>query len=288
ERLSRPAFISPSDNLPFYEWVKNNVSSELLRLKKADAKAHELLCNKEIEKGISVNDFVFLSMFLVDKNQGKRLIEQVPNQIYQDVFRKLISFFMFDDVNRYPYAEKSYNEKVEAVSLAILDKISDVSVYDLFRYSIAAGALGVDMKSSASAASPIQRGLRNIIFYDAGKDEDFTEKVKRMKDELDLKVQEPLVIDFWKEFESDFLNNEEKKSLVWFHDDVAETVFDLFFIQKILSCNSKLDIISIPRSGKHGIRFGNDASSTDIKKIFRYACIFCFKVLMGKRSVPLF
>ncbi|MCR4555866.1 MAG: ARMT1-like domain-containing protein [Alphaproteobacteria bacterium] len=266
ERIKRPDFISAADNLQFREWVNTNVSNELLRLKKSNPESYYLLHRREIEKNISVNDFVFLSLFLMDRTKNKRLVEQVPNQIYQDIFTKLISFFMFGDVNKYPYVEKDYNEKVEAVSLKILEKIQKVSIYDLFRYSIAAGSLGVDMKSSASAASPIRQGIKNIIFYETNKLEKFVEKVERMKQELDRKVEENLAIDFWKEFEHDFINSQEKKTLVWFHDDVAETIFDLFFIQKVLSANNNLKIVSIPRSGRFGTRFGNDASSLDIER----------------------
>lgn len=266
ERLKQPDFIASADNLPFKEWVFRCVHNEICRLCEAEENASLLLKDKEQEFGVKVEVFVFLSMFLKHDKLNKMLVELVPNQLYQDVFTKLIAFFMYEDANKYPYVERSYNEKVEAVSLAIIEQFYDVSLLDLLKYSIAAGSLGVDMKSSASAASPIHKSINNIIFYNLFENETFQEKIVRIKNSLDKKVSESFVIDFWKEFETEFVFAKSPKTLLWFHDDVAETVFDLFFIQQLLSANENLKIISVPRSGKHGIRYGNDASSIDIKR----------------------
>jgi len=262
ERLSQPSFISEKDNSPIYDWICSAVSNEVNRLRKAYPSIYELMKNKESNCKININDYVFDSLFMRLKN-GKRLIEVVPNQIYQDVITKLISNFIYGDVNKYPYVEKDYNEKVEAISYAIADKIKGYPLFKLFSFSVSSGSLGVDMKSSASAASPIKRSLSNIIFYDAGFEETSTQREKRMFKQLSLMAARDFAINDWEDFSNDIVEAKQPVTLVWLHDDCAETIFDLLFIQELLSHNENVSVISIPRSGKHGIRFGNDASSMD-------------------------
>lgn len=265
ERLAQPAFISSADNLPFKDWLNDSLSKEIVRLKEAFPDIEKVVKEHEIVKKMSLLDYVFLTLFL-PTTAHKRLLEEIPNQIYQDVFTKIIAIFLFNDPNKYPYVEKSYNEKVEEISYSILDSIQHFSTRDLFNCSVAAGSLGVDMKSSASAASPIHKNINNIIFYNKDPNESLLAKKDRMREELLARARNSFAIDSWYDFEYDFLNATSQKTLVWFHDDCAETVFDLFFIQKLLSDNDKIKVISMPRSGKHGIRFGNDASSLDIER----------------------
>lgn len=271
ERLSRPAFISMKDNLPFPEWVDAAVKNEIERLLTAFPETDSMIREKEAEKSISVGDYVFCALFLPTED-GCRLLEVVPNQIYQDVFTKLIASFIYEDTFHYPCVEQDYNEKIERISYSIAERIKDYPLKKLFAFSVSAGCLGVDMKSSASAASPIHRSLSNIIFYDIGELETEQEKLERMFAQLKKMAAKRFEIDCWQDFALDIVFAKSPVILSWFHDDCAETIIDLLFIQSLLAQNSNITVVSIPRSGKHGVRFGNDASSMDILRHLSSPC----------------
>lgn len=277
-RLKNPDFLHASDNTPFRDWIHGSVTKEVERLIQACPDMEHILKERIRQRGISVNDYVFLAMFLPGKS-GKRLVQEIPNQIYQDVFTRIMSEFMFYDPTAYPYVEITYNKSVEEVSYHILEAIKSYPLRMLFNCSVAAGAVGVDMKSSASAASPIYKNVNNIIFYHK-ENESLEDKKNRMCTELVGKAATPFAIDFWHKFESDFINTATPKTLLWFHDDYAETIIDLLFIQKLLDSNKLVKVISIPRSGKHGKRFGNDASSMDIIKHMEHPVLSRLKDLL--------
>jgi len=79
------------------------------------------------------------------------------------------------------------------------------------------------------------------------------------------KSDRPFAIDAWNDFEEKIINAKKPVQLTWFHDDLGETIFDLFFILRLLQTNPRLTVISVPRSGVFAdLRYGNDASSGDM------------------------
>lgn len=262
ERLEQPPFIAKEDNENLREWVKKQVDLEVSRMMKADPFKMRWLHLIKQESPLELSDRIFLMLFLKFED-GKRLMDKIPNQLFQDVFIRMISIFLWRHPYAYPDSDADYNAKAASIALKMLPRIQNLSLKELFNYSLAAGALAVDMKSSASAASTINKTTGNIIFYNIG-DETEEARLERMFSELSTKASRLIGIDSWTDFEKQIVNSNKPVKLVWFPDDVAETIFDLLFIQKLLETNQNLSVVMVPRTGLHGYRFGNDASSKDI------------------------
>ncbi|MBU1147218.1 MAG: hypothetical protein KKD11_02600 [Candidatus Omnitrophica bacterium] len=268
ERFDTQSFLFGNDRLNIRKWIHKEVKSELQRIVKMEGKTGRMFnfdnikTYTEQEIGLPLEDIVFIMLFLTFPD-GIRFMDKIPNQIYQDVFLRVISRIIWRHPYAYPHSDDEYNAKIEAISFKILPRISDLSLKELYSYSIAAGGLGIDMKSQAS--SVIDKTADNIIPYYYGEETEI-ERLERMFDKLSERAKRGLAIDSWSEFEQQIINSDKEIQLVWFHDDCAETIFDLLFFQKLLQTNPRLKIVSITRSGEHGQRFGNDSSSIDILK----------------------
>ncbi|HPS37346.1 MAG TPA: response regulator, partial [Candidatus Omnitrophota bacterium] len=272
ERLHRPPFLAASDNQNLRKWVGIQIAAELVRWRKAADKESdpaerlrynkilEFVGDKEREWGIPLGDAVFLLLFLRD-GSGKRFMDMIPAQIYQDVFTRAMSKLTSHHTYNSPYSDKDFNEKIGKVIETILPRMENLSIEQLFRYSIAAGALGLDLKSSSSAAS-ITNTTNIIPYYVPGEsDRARSERILRV---LGEKAARPLAIDFWPDFEAQFIKSKTPKTLVVFHDDYGEAQLDLLFILKMLQENPLLKVISVPRHAVAGwIRVGNDAHDMD-------------------------
>lgn len=277
ERLQTLPFLFPSDNVNLRAWVHQQVSSELVRMRKTKEPQLRWLEMTDGEFGLSLEDRVFLFLFLRGED-GMILLEKIPNQIFQDVFLRIISTLVWRHQYAWPHADAAYNDNMKDIAFAMLPQLTDLSLRDLFSYTVTAGVMGLDMKSVASAASLIDRSADNFIRYYNGEESE-AERLERMFTDLQRKAERPFAIDSWADFEQQIVNARHPVQLTWFHDDVGETIFDLFFIMRLLQHNSNITVVSVPRSDAYaGIRYGNDASSVD----------FFAHFLTHPRLMPLF
>ena len=257
ERLFNADFLRPEDRIgTFRQWIHAQVKSELGRIKRASPSHIQNAVNCEATYGLPLEDLVYLTLFLKDE-KGVMLMNKIPNQIFQDIFLRIISYYLFGDPYGYPDTELAFNARMASVVKYVIPQVKGYSLKQLFNLSVAAGALGIDLKSSASAASAIN--VNNVIPYFNGEETE-QQRLERMWLDLEKKSERSLAIDFWPEFEEQVVKAKRPITITFFHDDYGETMLDLLFIEKLLKTNSNITLISVPRSG----RYGNDATPEDI------------------------
>ncbi|MFH1505271.1 MAG: hypothetical protein ABIH08_07825 [Candidatus Omnitrophota bacterium] len=282
ERRKRPLYLYPEDNLGLRKWVQRQVRDELKRKELAYHNNYSIFVGvREIRSGISLEDLVYLMLFLRFPDSVP-LMDKIPNQIYQDVFIKIISWLVWGDPNFDFYehpTEREFNIRMNQVADFILPKLVNLALKEKIMISIAMGLVGLDLKSRASAASDIN--YENIIYYYHPEKAQETpqQRFQRIYNELMEKSRQSLAINCLAKFKKEVIEAQEKILLLIFHDDWFETKADLLIIQDLLEINKYLEAVSIPRSGvgmiqgsgddcrtfRSGFRYGNDATSDNLE-----------------------
>ncbi|MCY2994701.1 MAG: hypothetical protein NTY19_43590 [Planctomycetota bacterium] len=205
--------------------------------------------------------------------QGLPLHAKIPNQNYIDYFRRAIALFLFGDADHAFDTEREYNDRARHVAISVIedylkekDKTTLNSIKTLMVYSLLAGVIGLDMKCSHCAASTIQTD--NAVFLNGyAADDECTgstyEWLTRKASDETLFCPELFA---WNKYVELVLRRPCK--LVFFPDDFAETIFDLYRIQAELSYNEHLSVIMFPRNG----RFHNDIAYEDVGSLLGESC----------------
>ena len=265
ERLGNPAYLAKEDRQDLRTWLHKQVETAVHKLLTTQNLQENAIDEVEKKYRLPIADVVYLILFM-KCNHEQRLVDLMYNQVYQDFIHKILALLLWQDPYYFPYIEKDYNQKIAAVAFSILPKISSCNLETQFKYMVASCGVGIDLKSSASAASFLNNA--NVVWYNKHDRSEFA-RTERIYKELSEKIKQPFGICFWQEFVEDFVWSDTAVKLSYFHDDVCETIFDLFFIQSLLTANKKITIVSIPRSR----RFGNDSCYEDVM-LFLQAPIF--------------
>ncbi|MFA5100676.1 MAG: ARMT1-like domain-containing protein, partial [Candidatus Omnitrophota bacterium] len=271
ERANKPLFLPEAERLPLRDWVASAVKGEMAKLKGAGLvypSCEEMILN---QYGARVSDLAFLALYLRAEND-QRLMDLIPNHAFQDYLLRIMSLFIHGspylcfDLNPLAHPERAFNVKIGKVVSSILPRLKRLSLKEALSYSLAAGALGLDLKSAISAASLLSD--EGFIKFSSGA-ESHRQRVNRMYLQLKERAQRPWAIDFWPEFEREIVRSAEPCILVCLHDDYAETMFDLLFLQKLLKLNPALTVVSMPRA----YQYGNDASYEDVVEAINMSCL---------------
>jgi len=260
ERKKRPNFILPEDNLDYDSWIRNEVKRDLISIVQA-SDLNETIKTKIRNEFKTIQDEV-ISILNYRIHNSKELNEIISHQEYPDILRRIISFVLTSDPEKIFDTYQEMKKIGKIVAIDIIEQWNDqIDLYYCLKASVASGLIGLDMKSYSAAVSKIYN--TSIIPLKCG--ETIQEKVSKIKEKLEGKINEPMGIDFWKEYQKDVLNTDNDIYMASFTDDYIETIFQMKFYEKQLEYNPKLTIHAIPKDSCYGI----DISYDEIIKLLK-------------------
>jgi hypothetical protein len=250
----------------FEEWARLTAYQDLLMMEYEGQLPDALTAAEMLSAANAVADALQYPL-----TAGRRICDLIPNQNYIDYIRRAIGLVVFRDADRSFFTETAYDETSSRVAFGVIERFLEpaaraVSVdldalKRLMLISVLSGSMGLDMKCSHCAASSLT--LDNTIFFeDADPQRDLVEEVHRW---LLSKSSPSTVLDpdlfCWDRYAELVLAKD--CNLVFFADDLGETIFDLFQLQQQLAFNPGLRVTIIPRAAK----FHNDASYDEVEEI---------------------
>lgn len=253
ERMDNTDFLFDEPQQSFYDWFKGAIGGELKQLKTVPHFFEKL---KHYGEDILIEDAYQILFFKT--MSGKVFCEVIPNQEYSDIFRRIILFLIYDNPN---YEINTYIE-FNRIGKKLIPHVLERGKYTLKErliQSIYSGLIGMDIKDELAATSPLSR---NKIIPLKGQENDL-EKVSNIFSILNEVAKRDVIdIDSWESFESKVVNCRKKTSLCWFTDDYIPTLFEMKFIEELLSYNFNLHVTIIPRVQA----YSNDASWRDVEE----------------------
>lgn len=256
-------------DISFEEWCAGLVSDQIYKLAWIPDK--DILREKSIE-----NLFVLLNY---EVNERK-IAENIFNQEFVDIIRRVIYFTIFGKCDSDIYTAQEFNELAYNIMPDLLRIVreKDYSLQKIYKLSVASGLMGLDMKGAPAAASnyandgiPMKK-YRNAPVWKAA--EELLEQLERVVMEADTPVF------YWDEFME---SAGKAKNISWMTDDYIESFLDLYFIQKLTEKFPDIAIDIIPKNG----HFGNDMSWADLEKIVQLPCFMTVKekIKVGKITI---
>lgn len=257
-RIDDPSFL-PEDERDTWEFLRSDVAAKM---------------NMMVRDGWAVFDGSGSCIDIVTEQlvrllqydfDGRTVASRIYNQELTDVSRRVIAFCLYGNPNH----EVQTHAKFNALGLAMASRvimrylIAECDLKRLLLYSIASGLVGLDLKGATAASSSLTNsGIQLQPWIDQGIDLD--DMVELAYNALFGIVDQGLCIDASAPFFSD-LSTGSPYHLLWFTDDVIETVFDLLLVWRLLETNRALRITLAPKNGQHG----NDASYQDVLNMLR-------------------
>lgn len=225
--------------------------------------------NRDALKEQTIENILFLLRFSIN---GKMLSENIYNQEFVDIIRRVIYFTIYGKCDSDVYTAKEFNGLAYRIIPHLLNIIEekDYSLQKIFKLSVASGLMGLDMKGAPAAASNYANSGIPMKRYHNVSDEDAARELLEELERVVQKADTPVF--YWDEF---IKCAQEAEAVAWMTDDYIESFFDLYFIQKLLDKFPNLNIDIIPKNG----HFGNDMSWEDLEEIIHFPC---FKVIKEK------
>lgn len=212
-------------------------------------------------------------LFLLQyKIKGKMLAENIYNQEFVDIIRRVIYYTIYGNCDSDIYTAKEFNRLAYRIMPHLLYNIIKKN-YDLrkiFKLSVASGLMGLDMKGAPAAASNYANsGIAMRRYFGVSEEDAAIELLERLEAVVQ-NADSPVFC--WDKF---IESVKKAKKFVWMTDDYVESFFDLYFIQKLSVQIPNVNIDIIPKNGY----FGNDMSWQDMETIIRLPC---FEVIKKK------
>lgn len=240
------------DDVPYDTWIRGMVQSIL----------NEIVLHNDYQATYS-NVIGNLKTLLEYEYSGKKLANQIYNQEFIDVIRRVVAFTLYNDVNHEIDTAKIFNDFANKIMPLVIELVEqDKEIFTdemLLKLSIASGLSGLDLKGAPAAASkysnsgiPMKQYLTVDLHLAAT---DYLEKLRTTLKQCTFPAFH------YDEFVKSLFVS---KKIVWFTDDYIETYFDLCVIKRILK-NFDVSVEIIPKNGTHG----NDISWQGLEKIIQ-------------------
>jgi hypothetical protein len=255
ERKTIPDFLSARERVPFSQWVYGIVSEHLKQLRNAPDLPGDIRSRTKQVDESRLQQSV-LDAFEDTLPGGQRLCEMVWNQEYDDVFRRLESGFIFGDPDSQFDVYSRLNKAGKRLALWILRQLANdpLQIPDLITLCILSGLIGLNHKTSAAAASPINPDRIIPISLDSNPEE-YPPILAQLKD----RMRQTPAIDNRLQFLDMVLDSSSPRTLAFLLDDYIESLFDLKLAETLLEHNPCLSVQVISRS----CICGNDFSYND-------------------------
>lgn len=244
-------FLCQETNIGYDPWVRREIRRDIEVMRQVSGLIVDSSLISNVEDDV-------LQLLCHEVMGNKRLCDLIALQEYTDIFRRLILALLLGNPELEVNTYRELNEVGGAISLAILPKLDNLRLHELLKMSLAAGLIGLNLKTSASATSKIhQSGIIPLSLHEC-----IDQQLARVYEQLQRKTQEEMAIDYWEDYEKHVLQTQ-PKNLVVFTDDYIETIFDLKLVERQLYHNPNLTVCVIPRAR----RYGNDASYEDVVRL---------------------
>jgi len=223
-----------------------------------------------------------VSRLLETPVDGHPLHGQIPQQIYEDFFTRAVS-------NRLPlegtpagrHHYSVFNRLCRRLGRVILKEIEDWGPVDrrdgdlgrLFRIAVLSGHVGINLKSTASAASallnrdriPIPGAwIRSLEAVASLSDGALAEIAARLSSLAESEAGQ-FAIDCLDAYRQEVADTPDPTLLVFLADDYLESMIDMQRFAILTRRNPRLNVLLVPRNG----RYGNDLAWEDMAALMR-------------------
>jgi hypothetical protein len=262
---------------PYDQWLTRTVNSILLRMASYHPAGFGLTVSARFREELV--EKVRLILDFRDKN-GTLLCDLIPQQMYEDVFIRMLTMMIEKKTTvDEPYLYETFNKMCHRLAMSLLSCLEtggilhpeDSCIRSLIHISVLSGYVGINLKSSASAASTLLN--RDLLPIEESWIKDMA-SVRAVPDrELDTMSQRMLFIsrksggafglDSLDMYFKEVIHASDPTLLIFFSDDYLETVIDLKRFELMMARNPLLSVLFVPRNG----RYGNDFACEDIPVI---------------------
>lgn len=211
---------------------------------------------------------------------GLPLNQAIPQQLYQDIFLRLLSQVVAGSA---ALSQTHLYQEFNALCLRLGDGLlrrmesrgwlnpKSPDIPRLIQVAVLSGYLGINLKSSASAASDLlnrelvpvppawvadMAAVRAVSPADLGR---IAQTLIRLLDQ----PRGGFALESLESYYQEVVETREPSLLVFFSDDYLESIIDLKRFEMILEGNPCLDLLFVPRAG----RYGNDLAFADLSTI---------------------
>jgi hypothetical protein len=241
DRKNIPDYLHPAEQIPYEKWIRQQVDKILSALKTSGKQVPVL------ENDVNVLTKEVICVLDMHISKDKKLCEAAPTQIYYRVILAIVYALLGYDRNESLQKFHENRERHRKYGMEILRYIMKES-WDLEKYiklSVLAGIAGLTTKISVSSPvnqKPIGISLDNSV-----------EDTMKIIDEM--MIERKFEIDFREEYKKEVVNALEATTVIFFSDDIIETIIDLKRFELILKNNKNVNIIFVPRSADYDVDF---------------------------------
>jgi hypothetical protein len=214
--------------------------------------------------------------------EGSTLADAIPQQVYEDTFVRIISHIRHPDgCGPEPHMYREFNALCHRIGLALLDGLGKGGAHGikardiarLIHLSVLSGHVGINLKSSASAASfllnrdliPLpSQWIKTTVAVRNVTATDLWNVVRRVLD-IAGRPEGWFGLESLNDYHAEVVDADEPTLLVFFCDDYLESLIDLKRFEIMLLRNPNLTVLFIPRAG----RYGNDLAHADLNTILQ-------------------
>jgi hypothetical protein len=279
-RKTRPELFQDTLDSPcesYENWLTRTVSGTLNALLRAQGPAS----GKRITDGeLSAITGMVFNVLELQTPFGVPLNELIPQQMYEDAFVKVLTRLM-DPSGRssQPHLYREFNALCERIAMALIDRMAERKMSDpvgfdverMIRISVISGHVGINLKSSASAASVLLNRtllpLNPLWVRDlaAVREVPYPRLVDVAENLLELAGSPEGIfgLESLACYQEEVAETRDPTLLVFFSDDFLESIIDMKRFELMLSCNPRVNLLFVPRAG----RYGNDMAYADILRL---------------------
>jgi hypothetical protein len=222
------------------------------------------------------------SILEMPTREGLPLCDAVPQQMYEDVMLRLVSMIHRPEAPPFEvHLYSAFNVLCHRLGCTLLDMAAGgpgpgEAVERLIRLSVLSGAVGVNLKSTASAASTLLNRERLPIPEDwasspeaaravpAGRLAEAVRDILAMADGPEGRFG----LSSMSEYRREVVEAPVPTLLVFLSDDYLESLIDLRRFETMLAGNPNLRVLFVPRNG----RYGNDLAFGDVAPVLEEGC----------------
>ncbi|MFW5635996.1 MAG: hypothetical protein ACOC3A_05010, partial [Thermodesulfobacteriota bacterium] len=198
---------------------------------------------------------------------GTALQDVIPQQMYEDVFMRMIGLLLYPDhPEREIHLYRGFNALCHRLGLVLLDAMSrrhiigsgSVDISRLIRAAVLSGYVGINLKSSASAASALlnrsllsipQKWTTDLKTAAAVSTSDLISVAEELLD-LAEGSKRAFARDSFSIYTEEVVDCSEPTLAVFFCDDYLESLIDLKRFEAMLDRNPNLRVLFVPRAGR--------------------------------------
>ncbi len=221
-------------------------------------------------------------MLAFETRDGVPFREAIPQQMYEDVFIRMVALLIKDEAPGETIGfYREFNAVCHRIAMALIDRLENdgaigmrpFQIGRLVQIAVLSGYVGINLKSSASAASTLLN--RNYVPLNEGWIRSIDAANAVSMDEIDRVVENLLAVSERAEgqfgleslgqYQEEIIQTSIPTLLVFFADDYLESIVDMKRFEVMLDANDSLTVLFVPRNG----RYGNDIAYEDTDSILR-------------------